>query len=65
VLDCVSPVVRPSATHDPFSRTPAPFDGFASEVGRRRLLLAAFDGETVVGTVQVSSRSRRTSRTAA
>jgi GNAT superfamily N-acetyltransferase len=40
----------------PFSRADAraAFDGFAGEVGaRRRLLLAAFEGDRLIGTVQV------------
>src|SRR4051794_24387873 len=41
---------------DPFSRADAraAFEGFADEVDAgRRLLLAAFDGDQIVGTVQV------------
>ena len=55
LADCVAGGASVSYM-DPFSHADAraAFDGFASEVDAgRRLLLAAFDGETVVGTVQV------------
>ena len=55
LADCVAGGASVSYM-DPFSHADAraAFDGFASEVDAgRRLLLAAFDGEAVVGTVQV------------
>jgi ribosomal protein S18 acetylase RimI-like enzyme len=55
LADCVAGGASVSYM-DPVSHADAraAFDGFASEVDAgRRLLLAAFDGETVVGTVQV------------
>ena len=55
LADCVAGGASVSYL-DPFSQADArtAFDGFAGEVDAgRRLLLAAFDGETVVGTVQV------------
>ena len=55
LADCVAGGASVSYL-DPFSHEDAraAFDGFALEVdGGRRLLLAAFDGEAVVGTVQV------------
>jgi ribosomal protein S18 acetylase RimI-like enzyme len=55
LADCVAGGASVSYM-DPFSHADAraAFDGFASEVDAgRRLLLAAFDGENVVGTVQV------------
>jgi len=55
LADCVAGGASVSYM-DPFSHADAraAFDGFAGEVDAgRRLLLAAFDGETVVGTVQV------------
>jgi ribosomal protein S18 acetylase RimI-like enzyme len=55
LADCVAGGASVSYM-DPFTHADAraAFAGFAREVdGGRRLLLAAFDGETVVGTVQV------------
>src|SRR5437762_9670894 len=55
LADCVAGGASVSYL-DPFSHADAraAFVGFAREVDEgRRLLLAAFDGETVVGTVQV------------
>jgi ribosomal protein S18 acetylase RimI-like enzyme len=55
LADCVAGGASVSYM-DPFTHADAraAFEGFAREVaGARRLLLAAFDGETVVGTVQV------------
>jgi GNAT superfamily N-acetyltransferase len=55
LADCVAGGASVSYM-DPFSHEQAriAFEGFAAEVDQgRRLLLAAFDGDTVVGTVQV------------
>jgi GNAT superfamily N-acetyltransferase len=55
LADCVAGGASVSYLH-PFSHADAraAFEGFAHEVGAgRRLLLAAFDGETVTGTVQI------------
>ena len=55
LADCVAGGASVSYM-DPFSQADAraAFEGFAREVDAgRRLLLAAFEGETVVGTVQV------------
>jgi GNAT superfamily N-acetyltransferase len=55
LADCVAGGASVSYM-DPFSRADAraAFDGFADEVDAgRRLLLAAFDGDQIVGTVQV------------
>jgi len=55
LVDCVAGGASVSYM-DPFSHADAraAFDGFAREVDAgRRLLLVAFDGESVVGTVQV------------